>query len=238
MNPGKTAAVVRRLAVCLIGAFIYASGVCVLTRAALGISPISSFPYVMSSVTTLSLGTCTMGLNLILIAIQKLALGRKFTLRICLMQFALSLVFSVFIDLNIALFGSFRPSSYPGKLAYLLFGCAVLAVGMALVVMADFVLIPGEGAARCIQTWIGKEFGTAKIVFDCSMVVCAVVTSLIFLRRVEGVREGTVIAAVLIGTFARVFMRHVKGPLSRFLGTGQSDTVNESAQAQELEAVQ
>lgn len=204
----------------MVGAFIYASGVCVLTRAALGISPISSVPYVFTFVTGLTLGTCTMFLNVILIVTQKLVFGRDFTWKTIGMQIGISLVFSVFIDLSIWLFGWFAPATYPGRILYLLFGCGVLAIGMSMVVMANFVVLPGEGAVKCIVRYTGWEFGTAKVVFDSSMVTTAVVVSLLTMRRVEGVREGTVIASILIGTFSKFIMRRFKGRMDLYLGYG------------------
>jgi len=215
--------------ICLVGAFIYASGICVLTRAALGISPISSVPYVFTFVTGLTLGTCTMVLNAVLIIAQKLVFGRDFTAKIIGMQIGISLVFSVFIDLGIWLFGWFAPATYPGRLLYLLFGCGVLALGMSMVVMANFVVLPGEGAVKCIVKYTGWEFGTAKVTFDSSMVTLAVVTSLVTMGRVQGVREGTVIASILIGTFSKFIMRRFKGRMDLYLGYGTADRTTVAA---------
>lgn len=214
----------RRVAVCLIGSFIYASGVCIMTKAALGISPITSTPYVVTLVTGLTLGTCTMILNVLLIAAQKLVFGKDFTVKTIGMQIGISLIFSVFIDLSIWLFGWFQPATYPGRLLYLVFGCAVLAAGMSLVVMANFVVLPGEGGVKCVMKYTGWEFGTAKILFDCTMVTTAAIVSLVTLGRLAGVREGTVIASILLGTFSKFIMRRFKGRIDRFLGYEAAST--------------
>ena len=174
---------IRKLAVCLAGSFIYAAGITVVKVCNLGISPITSAPYAFSFVVGQTLGTCTMYLNAILYIIQKLVLKKEYTLRRFLTQFILSAVFAVLIDLTGILFGGFVPQSYGTRLIYLVFGCFVLAVGVCGVVMSNF---------------------------DCSMVALALVISLIFLGRIEGVREGTLISAVMIGWFARY--------VGRFLG--------------------
>lgn len=202
-----------------------------MTRSALGISPISSFPYVTALLTGLSLGICTMAFNVPLIAIQKLVLRRDFTIKEMIMQAVLSLVFSAFIDLSIFLFGWFTPQSYIGRLAYLLFGCVVLALGVSMVVMANFAILPGEGAAKVIARVLKKEFGTGKIIFDCSCVVLAIVLSLIGLGRIEGIREGTVIAALLIGTCSKFIMRFLRPPLQRFLGYDKPEEPVPAAEA-------
>ena len=180
-----------------------------MTRAALGISPISSLPYIVSLL-GLSLGICTMVFNVILIATQKIALKKDFTTVDIAMQTTLSLVFSVFIDLSIFLLGWFTPQTYFGKLAYLLFGCAVLALGVSLVVTANFAILPGEGVAKVIAKLLKLEFGTGKIIFDSACVVLALAASLLCHGKIEGIREGTVIAALLIGTFSKFIMSFLR----------------------------
>ena len=121
------------------------------------------------------------------------------------------------IDLTGILFGGFIPQSYVARLAYLIFGCFVLAVGVCGVVMSDFGMLPGEGVAVCIERLTKKDFGTCKIIFDSSMVALALVISLVFLRRVEGVREGTLISAVMIGWFSKYVGRFMGPRLAGFL---------------------
>jgi len=220
---------IRKLMVCLAGAFIYASGVVVVTKAELGISPISSAPYALTFVINQSLGACVMWLNVLLIMIQKLVMKREYTFKVLILQVAISIVFSLFIDLSMILWGGFAPQFYLGKIAYLLFGCFILALGMSLVVMANFVVLPGEGAVKCIAKIFRLEFGTAKIVFDCTMVAMALFISLVFLDQIAGVREGTVISAFMIGTNSRWVMGHSKSQLEIFLGK-QMEAVPSPAQ--------
>ena len=78
----------------------------------------------------------------------------------------------------------------------LLAGCLVLGFGVYLEVLADVVMLPGESFVRAIvQTW-NTNFGTTKIVFDSSMAIIAGVLSFVFSGKLNGVREGTIIAAV------------------------------------------
>lgn len=214
---------VRKIIVCLIGSFIYAAGITVVRVCNLGISPITSAPYAFTFVVNQSLGTCTMYLNALLYVIQKVVLGKEYTLRKFLTQFILSSVFAVLIDFTGVLFGGFVPQSYIFRLVYLLFGCFVLAAGVCGVVMSDFGMLPGEGVAVCIQKVTKLEFGTCKIIFDCSMVALALIISLVFLRRVEGVREGTLICAVAIGWFAKYIGRFLGPRLAKILNPAMSE---------------
>lgn len=217
---------IRKIVVCLIGSFIYAAGITVVKVCNLGISPITSAPFAFSFVVDQSLGTCTMYLNALLYIIQKAVLGKEYTLRKFLTQFILSSVFAVLIDFTGVLFGGFIPRSYAAQLFYLIFGCFVLAVGVCGVVMSDFGMLPGEGVAVCIQRLSKKEFGTCKIIFDSSMVALALLISLVFLRRVEGVREGTLISAIMIGWFSKY--------IGRFMGPKLEGFLNPPSKASEL----
>ena len=72
-------------------------------------------------------------------------------------------------------------------------------------VLADVAMLPGESFVRAIvQTW-NREFGSTKVCFDVSMAIIAAVLSFILAHRLDGVREGTVIAALLVGFLARQF---------------------------------
>lgn len=62
-----------------------------------------------------------------------------------------------------------------------------------------------------------KEFGFLKIALDVVMVLIAIVLSLIFFGRIEGIREGTVITALLVGLFVKFFRQLLQKPLGGFM---------------------
>lgn len=98
-----------------------------------------------------------------------------------------------------------NPGNYLVKVIALLIGCAILGFGVYLEVLADVVMLPGESFVRAIvQTW-NTNFGTTKIIFDTSMAVIAAGLSFLFSGKLNGVREGTIIATLLVGFIARVF---------------------------------
>ena len=89
-------------------------------------------------------------------------------------------------------------------------GCIVLGFGVYMEVLADVVMLPGESFVRAIvQTW-KTNFGTTKICFDSSMTIIAGVLSFVFFGKLNGVREGTIIAALLVGFIARLFGQHLE----------------------------
>ncbi|AOT69819.1 YczE/YyaS/YitT family protein [Geosporobacter ferrireducens] len=207
----------KMITVYIIGLFFYSLGVCMMTKAMLGISPITSVAYVFTMITMASLGTCMFVLNIILVALQVFWMGKEFDKK-QLLQIAVSLIFSIFIDTLMPWFSSVNPSIFLWKMALLLGSCGVMAFGISLIVIADIVMLPGDGVAKTIAYKLKKEFGTAKVINDCTMVTITVLISLLFLRRIEGVQIGTVLAAIFLGNIAKVYMKYLRRPLEKFMG--------------------
>ena len=97
-----------------------------------------------------------------------------------------------------------NPQAYVMKIVDLLIGCLILGFGVYMEVLADVVMLPGESFVRAIVLTWETNFGTTRICFDVSMAVIAAVVSFVFTGRLNGVCEGTVIAALLVGYIARV----------------------------------
>ena len=196
----------KRYIIFLVGLFVNSLGVSLITKANLGTSPISSIPYVLSLNFPLTLGNFTIIFSILLIILQLFILRKNFKLE-HLLQIPISILFGYFIDLTMLLFSFVNPTAYIAKLIYLLIGCVILGFGVYMEVLADVAMLPGESFVRAIvQTW-HREFGSTKICFDVSMAVIAAALSFILAHRLDGVREGTVIAALLVGFLARQFGR-------------------------------
>ena len=127
------------------------------------------------------------------------------------MRGAYRLSFAVEICRSPGLYGTLattnNPGNYISSLAYLLVGCVILGFGVYLEMLSNVVMLPGESFVRAVFSTIHSEFGVTKVVFDVSMSVIAAVLSFIFAKHLQGVREGTIIAAVLVGFIARIFSR-------------------------------
>ena len=196
----------KRYIIFMVGLFISSLGVSLVTKANLGTSPISSIPYVLSLNFPFTLGNFTIFFSLILIVLQLLILRKNFKLEHVL-QIPISILFGYFIDWTMLLLSFVNPESYSMKLFYLLIGCIILGFGVYAEVLADVAMLPGESFVRAVaQTW-DREFGSTKVVFDVSMTIIAIILSIIFTHHLEGVREGTIIAALLVGFIARLFGR-------------------------------
>ena len=192
-----------------VGLLLAGTGVAMSTRPQLGTSPISSLPYVTTLCAPWSLGCATVAVNVLFILVQAWLLGHSFGWR-HLLQLPTLVAFGVCIDLGMWLTSLWVPESYVLRLLETVLGCVVLAAGIAMQLRADISMMPGDSLIRVVSDKWRLQFGLVKICFDSAIVLSAIAVSLCFLHRVEGVREGTVLAALLVGTFVRLMGRVVR----------------------------
>ena len=192
----------------LAGVLINSFGVALITRAALGTSPISSLPYVLSFRFPVTLGQFTFAMNLFFILGQVLLLRRDFQ-PIQLLQVAVNAVFSAFIDVSMGLLSWLEISSLPMAVLVLALGCAVLAFGISIEVAPRVLMVPGEGIVQAIAAVTGWRFGNVKVGFDAALVATALVLSLLFFHRLQGLGAGTILSALAVGRFVNLYNRRL-----------------------------
>lgn len=213
----------RRYLLFCISLFVNALGIAFITRAALGTSPITSVTYVLSMFTPFTIGEWTIMLNILFVVLEPFMMTRrdlKDDLRMFLLQIPISFCFGIFIDICMhhILFW-LNPSTYPAMISALLVGCVILAVGIALEVKANAAMMAGEYFVKVITKRFHGEFGYIKLGFDVTLVAIACALSLIFMSGIYGVREGTVIAALIVGPIV-----HFVSPYYRFLDRWINDS--------------
>lgn len=206
----------RRYLLFCVALFINALGIAFITRAALGTSPITSVTYVLSMFTPFTIGEWTIMLNILFVVLEPFMMTRqdlKDDLRMYLLQIPISFCFGIFIDIcmHYILFW-LNPATYPSMIIALLIGCVTLAVGIALEVKANAAMLSGEYIVKVITKRFHGEFGYVKLGFDITLAASACLLSLIFMSGVYGVREGTVVAALIVGPIV-----HFVSPYYAFL---------------------
>ncbi|MFI3281283.1 MAG: DUF6198 family protein [Rikenellaceae bacterium] len=209
----------RRYALFTLGIFVIALGISVFIRTNLGTPPFTSTPYVFSQNTSLSVGTYVFTLFMICMLVQLILLGKKgivenrFNL---LAQIPISFLFGFFTDLTMWMLSDFAPEGYVVRLMSLFVGCVILAIGISLEVVANVFMTSSEYTIQIISKRFNKEFGVVKMFFDITLVTLAVISSLLFSSTIIGVREGTVIAALVVGPIVKITMPRL-GFVSRWL---------------------
>lgn len=207
----------KRYVIFIIGLFVNSVGVALITKADLGTSPISSIPYTLSLSFTPTIGQFTIVFSLLLILIQ-ICLERKSYQKIQLLQIPVSVAFGYFIDFSMEYVVFWvNPENYFQKLFMLLIGCLILGFGVYIEVFANVVMLPGEGVVKSITKVYHTNFGTTKVCMDVTMTVVALLISLILSHQVQGVREGTIIAALLVGYISKGYGRLLKPISSKIL---------------------
>lgn len=197
----------------IVGVLVNSFGIALITKAALGTSPISSVAYVLSLALPLTIGQFTFIMNMVFIALQPVLLRREYR-PIQVLQIAVNVVFSAFLDVSMGMLSWLDPTTLPAQLAALLAGCAILGVGVAVEVAPDVLMVPGEGLVRAIYIVVSRRFGSARFgtiknLFDISLMLIAVVLSLAFFGYLNGIGVGTVIAALLVGRIVNLTNDHL-----------------------------
>lgn len=182
----------------LTGLFFMGLGISLVTKSGLGTSPISSVPYVLSMILPITIGQFTFLLSLLFLLIEILILRRDFP-KEQYFQVLVGPFFGLFVDLGMTICAFVNPHYYAEKILILLFGCVVLALGVYLQVAANVIVNPGEGVVKVIAAKTGAKFGNIKILFDSSLCSIAILISLYAFGTVKGVREGTIVSAILVG---------------------------------------
>lgn len=216
MTRDKALEMVKRYIVFGISLFVMSIGVGFSVHADLGTSPVSSVPNVISMICNLTMGEITILMHCVFIAIQILLLRKNFKLR-QLSQLLVAVVFGYFTDLGLALTAWVRPQNYLMQWVYVCISFFIIAFGVYLEVHAKCLLLAGEGLMLAISQVTHIEFGKVKIGVDCGQVAVAVGISLISMHTLKGVREGTIAAAILVGTIVRIYTKKLKF-VDRFLG--------------------
>lgn len=195
--------ILKRYLLLLVGLSIMAFGVAFSIKASLGTSPISSVPYVVSLFTPLTVGTATITMHCVFILLQILILRKNYH-PIQLMQLPVAFFFGYLTDSGVWAVQGITCNTYWQQWIVCLIGILLVAVGVSFEVKAGVVVLAGEGVVLAICKVLPKvKFGYMKVGFDVTLVVIACVLSIVFTGRLQGVREGTVAAALLVGLIAK-----------------------------------
>ncbi|QSX32275.1 hypothetical protein JYB87_10865 [Shewanella avicenniae] len=195
----------NKITLFIIGLFIMAIGVALSIKADLGVSPISCVPYVLSMHYSLTVGELTIIFNAFIVLLQIILLKRRYR-PLQLLQLVAASFFGYFIDISLGLMQTLSLESYLGQLLTCIASCAVIAFGVFLIVKANLTYLPGEGLSVTIADLLQSEFGRVKISVDSGMVICGLIASVIIFGELVGIREGTIVAALLVGYLVKQFV--------------------------------
>ncbi|MFD0896536.1 YczE/YyaS/YitT family protein [Loigolactobacillus binensis] len=194
---------------CLIfGIALMAASVAMAKIALLGTSPISSVPNVLSELTPLTIGQWTIVYMVLLIILEWIVLGHYFDWH-NVIQIIPSAFFGVMIDTFVRLLHFLTTSNYLLQLLLTLLSIVLLATGVFFEVNSRTLMMAGEGITAAFAFRKKMAFGRMKVRVDVSMVLLALLLSFGFGRQLIGVREGTVLSALLSGRIVGLIETHL-----------------------------
>lgn len=204
----------QRVVLLVLGLVIMAYGVSLSIQAGLGTSPISSLPYTLSCLTSLTVGTATIAMHCVLILLQIALLRRNYN-PVQLLQLPVALLFGWLTDATLSTIQFLAPDGYPQRWICCLLGILLVGIGVSCEVNADVVPLAGEGFSLAVCRAFSLPFPPVKVGFDCSLVVISCVLGLVGQGGLLGVREGTVAAAILVGLVSKQVTKRAVKPLMK-----------------------
>ena len=208
MKQSKGAETAGRYGLFLAGLFIASLGVAFSTKAGLGTSPVASVPYSVSLVSPLlSFGSWLNLLSLVQVIVQVAVLKGKCNYIEIAVQTVLAFVYGYLTDFSCGLIRDITVTGYPMQFLFMLLGCVILAFGIWVQFKGGAAMLPGEAMNRAVSKVTGRKYENVKIAFDVFYIAAAAVICLVFLGGLKGVREGSVIAALAVGSIIKLFNR-------------------------------
>ena len=213
----KKYSIILRIIIYIAGLLILAFGIILNTKSGLGVSPIISVAYSISTIWNLNFGDTTFALYTIFVMIEMLLhtlIGRSsqtkwknslvLTLGKDLLQLPLSLVFTRFMNL----FSGWIPAPSHGfgsQIIGLILGIICTGVGAAMSLDMRLIPNPGDGIVQTIADCIHKPVGFTKNCFDMVNICITISVGMLFAHKLIGVGIGTVIAVLGVGRVIALF---------------------------------
>lgn len=213
----------------VVGLLVLALGIILNTKSGLGVSPIISVSYSISTILNINFGNMTfvlygifVVLEVILHIIKYVRMPKKMSkqdnealepaihksiylvILMDLLQLPLSLVFTRFMNL----FSAWIPApseNVIAQFACLLGGIIFTGIGAAMSLNMRIIPNPGDGIVQAIADCIGKSVGFTKNCFDLFNICITISVGLLFAHRLIGVGIGTVIAVLGVGRVIALF---------------------------------
>lgn len=222
-SDGKALQWTKRIAFYIVGLFILAFAVSISKMSGLGVSPVSSVGNSISIAFDIDLGITT-AIVFCCYVLVEIAILRKEFPPFQVLQVPCAILFGYFVSFTGSLIKSWIPETYIERLLMVILSTVMVAVGFKLYLHGNIVPQAGDGLVNVITQKSGRKQSTVKNIFDICSVLVAILVSLIFTGKIQGVREGTVIAALGVGRVLAVLNKIDNGRIERFIFSKKEDS--------------
>lgn len=193
---------IKRFGIYFSGMISVSLGIVLCAQCGLGISPISSIPFVIKEICFLTFGQLTMLFHLVNILLQMILLKKFRDVKI-LLQIPVAFLFGWLIDFIKAMI-MIDQNILTMQIIALIFSIFFTALGMVMMVRMDLVQNPPDGCVKAIAAVLSKEFGDIKIIYDIGCVLIAITIGMIFLRQLFGMGIATLASAIFVGKMVTI----------------------------------
>ena len=208
----------------VVGLLVLALGIILNTKSGLGVSPIISVSYSISTIWNFNFGNMTFVLYTFFVIVEMILhtiwnrreaakedaalkpAAKKslpLILGMDLLQLPLSLVFTRFMNLFSAWIPA--PSGFALQLLVLAGGIICTGIGAAMSLNMRIIPNPGDGIVQAIADFIRKPVGFTKNCFDLFNICITISVGMIFAHKLIGVGIGTVVAVLGVGRVIALF---------------------------------
>ena len=198
---------IYRLGIYIIGMIFVSLGIVLCVKCELGVSPISSVPYVLGYLTPLTFGTLTMLFNFLNSIVQYILEKRLINVKV-LLQIPVAFLFGVIIDFfkNIM---SFQAENLILKISLMIMSIMFTALGMHFMLSMKIVQNPPDGTVNILAHLLKKNVGKIKVNYDIIMVIVSVAIGFIFMQDLKGVGIATVLSAIFVGKTLSLMKKYI-----------------------------
>lgn len=206
MNNNKKKGMFGRAVLLVAGTCIIATGIAIFAKASIGMSPLSSFPFVLSNLGDITLGTWVLIWNAVFAILQIPVLGRNYKPYL-LLQIPLAFVLGSATDAVSYLISGINANTYFMQIMFAVVATIVTAIGVYMTVQANIIMNGPEAFLNSVSEKFNWKFGTLRVIFDISNVVLAAVVGFACLHQIIGIREGTIMSAVFTGIIINIIAK-------------------------------
>ena len=204
----------------IVGMLVLALGIILNTKTNLGVSPLISVAFCVSTLLNKNFGDMTLIWYIIFVLVEimsHICTKRYKVIPADILQIPLSIVFTRFMNL----FSDAIPTmngSLAIRVPLLLVAIILTGMGIGFTLNARLIPNPGDGIVQALSDCSGKKVSTVKNILDAVCVVITISISFIFARKLIGVGIGTILAVIFVGRVVAVFNHFFKDKLLKASG--------------------
>ncbi len=198
---------IYRLEIYILGMVFVSLGIVLCVKCELGVSPISSVPYVLGYLTPFTFGTLTMLFHFCNCIVQYILEKKLFNVKV-LLQIPVAFLFGVIIDFFKNMM-RFHAENFVFKIFLMIMSIILTALGMHFMLSMQLIQNPPDGTVNILASLLDKNIGTIKICYDILMVVVSIILGFAFLHGLKGFGIATIFSAVFVGKTLTLMKKYI-----------------------------